>query len=156
MLFKSFLVAATSAVSIASGPASLIENNMGFPVYQTALEEDMFTLSVRIVVRTAPVGETPGVADFEIAVTLPNGEKVTGDCPGAEYFFDNGAMGFDPYNEDTSCTGEFRVAMNTAVGSDEDNKLVTAPIELAWNSESNYLTANIGKEIDIRFAGYTQ
>ena len=152
MLFKSFLVAAISAVSIASGPASLIKNNMFFPVYETALEEDMFTLSVRIVVRTTPFGDHPGEADFKIAVTLPNGEKVTGDCPGAEYFFDNGAMGFDPYDEDTSCTGKFRVAMNTAVGGD----LVTAPIELAWNSESNYLTANIRKQIDIPFAGYAQ
>lgn len=155
MLFKSFLVAAISAVSIASGPASLIQNNMFFPVYETNLN-DIFTLYVRIVVRTTPVGDRPGKADFNIAVTLPNGEKVTGDCPGAEYFFDDGAMGFDPYNEDTSCTGEFRVAVNTAVGSDEDKKLVTAPIELAWNSESNYLTAKIGEQIDIPFAGYAQ
>lgn len=152
MLFKSFLVAAILAVSNASGPASLIGAN-GFPVYEAKLEDETFGLNVRIVVRTPSVGEeNHGTADFKIAVTLPNGEKVTGDCPGAEYYFANGAMEFDPYFEDESCTGKFRVAMNTALGG----PVVEAPIRLAWNSEANQLTVNIVVEVPIPFAGYTQ
>lgn len=144
------LIAALSILShaIARGPADLI-SKAGLPFFKLEVDEG-FKLSVSILVRTdSPNDEKPGKADFKISVSLPGTKTVSANCSNEVYFFDEGAMAFDPYGEDNSCTGNFRVAMNSILGPN----VVQAPILLAWDKKDKSLTVSIGAEVKIPYMG---
>lgn len=151
MMFKSFIAVSAFAVASAVGPADLIGSE-GFPVFEQHLDTPAVKLDVRIVVKSGPSGDDAGTADFNISVTLPGDEPVAAVCPGAEYFFDDGAMTFDPYGEDESCTGRFRVALNAKLGG----AIVPAPIPLTWTAATRTLSVSIVAPVDIPHAGFVQ
>lgn len=145
------ILAACSLISLGSSgsPADLI-SGAGKPLFKLAID-DGFKLSVSILLRTAPTGEdSAGIADFTISVGFPGATPVSVNCPGEEYFFEDGAVLFDSYSDDESCTGKFRLAMNQMLGQ----TIVTAPIPLVWSAADKSLTVSIGAEVKIPFAGH--
>jgi hypothetical protein len=151
MMFKSVIAAAAFALASAEGPADLIGSS-GFPVFEQHMDTPAVKLDVKIVVKSAGTADAAGTSDFTINVTLPDGGNVSADCPGAEYFFEDGAMLFDPYGEDESCTGSFRVGLNSKLGGE----IVPAPIPLTWDAAANSLSVNIVAPVVIPFKGFVQ
>ena len=135
----------------AASPADLISEE-GMPLFQLEISEG-FQLSVSILVRSAPSDEdTPGYADFRISVALPGTEAVSADCLREPYFFDEGALVFDPYGDDDSCTGRYRLAINSMLGPN----LVKAPIPLMWDAADKSLTVSIGAEVAIPYVKHVK
>jgi hypothetical protein len=124
----------------------------GFPVFEQHMITPAVKLDVKIVVKSAATADVAGTADFSINVTLPDGGNVASDCPAAEYFYEDGAMLFDPYGEDDSCTGRFRVGLNEKLGGE----IVPAPIPLTWDAAAKALSVNIVAPVVINHTGFAQ
>jgi hypothetical protein len=129
--------------ALAATPADRITATH-FPAYAIQREAGAFRVVLNIVVKSASSEGETGVADFSINVRFPDGHVVSQECADEEYLFENGALDFAPYPEE-SCTGEFVAAMNAKFG----REVVKSPISLRYNAAENSLLFNAVGGVDV-------